>query len=308
MRHVFIVNPAAGKTRKAIALIPAIEAYFEEHGGEYAIRETTAAGNATHIAREECEKGGAVRIYACGGDGTLTETAAGIPACSSAELAVVPCGSANDYIRSFGTEADFFDLPSLIEGTASPVDGIRCGNYLSLNICAMGMDALVAWKMVRYKHWPLVSGPMAYKLAVLDVLCHRIGCKLRVVMDTPDGEVTREGDFLFSLAASGQYYGGGYHAAPLSKPNDGLLDFVLVRKVGKLKILGLLKKYRAGEHLDLPICEHLRGTLMRVFCDKPTPVTADGECFANTEIAFELVKNAFNFVIPKHLAKVPATV
>jgi diacylglycerol kinase (ATP) len=149
---------------------------------------------------------------------------------------------------------------------------------------------------------------MAYNLAVIDVLFHRIGCKLRVVMDTPNGEEVREGDFLFSLAASGQYYGGGYHAAPLSAPDDGLLDFILIRKVGKLKILGFLKKYRAGAHLDLDICEHLRGTRMRVYCDKPTPVTADGECFADTKIAFELVKNAFNFVVPKHLAKQPATV
>ena len=308
MRHVFIVNPAAGKTRKAVSLVPAIEAYFKEHGGEYTIRETIAPDDATRIAREECEKGDAIRLYACGGDGTVTEVAAGIPENSAVQLAIIPCGSANDYVRSFGSDADFFDLPSLIEGTVCPVDGIRCGKYLSLNICAMGMDALVAWKMVRYKHWPLVSGPTAYKLAVLDVLCHRIGCKLRVVMDTPDGEVVREGDFLFSLAASGQYYGGGYHASPLSQPNDGLLDFILVRKVGKLKVLGLLKKYRAGAHLDLDICEHLRGTCMRVYCDKPTPVTADGECFADTEIAFELVKDAFNFVIPKHLAKEPATV
>ena len=308
MRHVFIVNPAAGKTQKAVDLIPRIEAYFAEHGGEYEILTTEKPGDATELAREVCAKGTPVRLYACGGDGTLVETAAGVRDCAWAQLTAVPCGSANDYIRSFGTEADFMDLPRLIQGEAREVDGIRCGDYLSLNICAIGMDATVAWKMVKYKHWPLVSGPMAYNLAVVDTFFHRLGVKQRVVMDTPEGQIVKEGQFLFSLAASGQYYGGGYHAAPTSVPDDGLLDFVLVDKIGRLDILKFLGTYRAGKHLGLPIVHHCRGTRMEVVCETPAAVTADGECFEADRITFELVRGAFRFVVPAATAKVPATV
>jgi len=306
MRHVFIINPAAGKTQKAVDLIPRIEAYFAEHGGEYEILTTEKPGDATELAREACAKGTPVRLYACGGDGTLVETAAGVRDCAWAQLTAVPCGSANDYIRSFGTEEDFMDLPRLIQGEAREVDGIRCGKYLSLNICAIGMDATVAVKMVKYKHWPLVSGPMAYNLAVADTFCHRLGVKQRVVMDTPEGQIVKEGDFLFSLAASGQYYGGGYHAAPTSLPDDGLLDFVLVDKISRLEILKFLGVYRAGKHLNLPIVHHCRGTRMEVFCGTTAAVTADGECFEQDHITFELVRGAFRFVVPT--AKVPATV
>ena len=66
MRHVFIINPAAGKTQKAVDLIPRIEAYFAEHGGEYEILTTEKPGDATELAREACAKGTPVRLYACG--------------------------------------------------------------------------------------------------------------------------------------------------------------------------------------------------------------------------------------------------
>ena len=135
---------------------------------------------------------------------------------------------------------------------------------------------------------------------------HRFGCRQRVVMDTPEGQITQEGTYLFSLAASGQFYGGGYHAAPTAQPDDGLLDFVLVDRIGRLRVPGFLKRYRAGEPLSLPIVHHFRGTRMQVFCDEPTVVTADGECFKDTRIEFELVREAFRFVVPA--AKVPVPV
>lgn len=308
MRHVFILNPAAGKHHRALELIPRIKAYFAAHPGEYLLHETKAPGEATAFARQCCSDGQPTRFYACGGDGTLIETAAGIRGCAQAELTAIPCGSANDYIRCFGCEEDFRHLEKLIGGEVRPVDGIRCGEYLALNICAMGMDANVADKMTRYKHWPLVSGPMAYQLAVADVFFHRFGCRQRVVMDTPEGQITQEGTYLFSLAASGQFYGGGYHAAPTAQPDDGLLDFMLVDRIGRLRVPGFLKRYRAGEHLSLPIVHHFRGTRMQVFCDEPTVVTADGECFKDTRIEFELVREAFRFVVPAAKVPVPAPV
>ena len=77
MRHVFILNPVAGKNRSALALRGKIDAYFARHPElEYCVRLTDGVGSATRIAQEECETGD-VRLYACGGDGTLQETANG---------------------------------------------------------------------------------------------------------------------------------------------------------------------------------------------------------------------------------------
>lgn len=300
MKHIFILNPVAGKTKMALELRGKIDAYFSRHPEmEYAIRLTDGKGAATRIAREECEKGELIRLYACGGDGTLQETANGIPINSDyVELAVIPCGSGNDYVRTFGGRDPFLNVSDLIEGTAISVDAVRCDKLLSLNIAAIGMDAAVADKMMKYKHLPGVSGSMAYNLAIADVFCHPIGEDMEIEIDGVNGPIRRSGCYLMTLAANGQYYGGGYRGAPKAVENDGVLDFVLVKKIPKLQIPLILGKYKSGDHDGLSCLEHLRGYSMHVKATKPAVCTVDGECFTRDEIDFTLIPNAFNFVLP----------
>ena len=300
MRHIFIINPAAGKHRSACDRVADIEAVFaaDKSLGTPDIVYTQEPGHATRIAQEYAQSGEAVRLYACGGDGTIAEILQGMYAYPNAQLAVLPCGSANDYVRTF-PEQDFNNVTAVIHGEAHPVDLIECGERTSLNIACMGMDADVAAKMVKYKHWPLVSGPMAYNLAIADVFFHRIGKTLEITMQTPHGEVKRQGRYFFALAASGCYYGGGYHGAPMARPDDGMLDFVLVKAMSRIHVFSFLSKYKKGEFTDSPLCEHVRGTAMRVHCDEGAVVALDGECFSGTDITFALHDKPVAFVLPQ---------
>lgn len=304
MRHVFLINPAAGKHQAAMQLIPQIEAFFQARGEEYKICVTQQPGHATQMARQEAEAGGPVRLYACGGDGTLLETMEGIIGKSNAQITHYPCGSANDYVRMFPCHEAFSDLEQLADGVCVPADGILCNGRLALNICSMGMDADVANRMSRYKRWPLVSGPTAYRLGVVETFFHKFGRDLHVTMHTADGVVERQGRYLFALAASGQYYGGGYRGAPQASPFDGLLDFVLIDVIGRLQVPGFLKRYRAGEHIGTPGCQFFRGTRMEITSAGPAVVNVDGECQTAEHIVFEVLPGAVPFVLPG--ASVPA--
>lgn len=301
MRHVFILNPVAGKTKAALALRGRIDAYFARHSElEYSVRPTDGVGSATRIAAEECARGDAVRLYACGGDGTLQETANGIPVgCSYAELAVIPCGSGNDYVRSYGKAEEFLDLEDLISGEAIAVDAVDCGDLVSLNIASIGLDASVGKQMQKYKSLPGVNGSMAYNIAVVDVLCHPIGVEMEVEIDSVDGTIQRNGRYLMTLAANGRFYGGGYQGAPTAVVDDGLLDFVLVKKISRFQIPFVLGKYKAGEHEEVDCIETIRGTEMRVKAAKSMVCNIDGECFTTDAIQFRLIKNAYRFVLPK---------
>ena len=298
MRHVFILNPAAGKKKTALELLPQIEKLFSRYDLEYAVHVTDAPGQATAIARAEVEKGDAVRLYACGGDGTMLEVASGMEGAAHAQLACVPCGSANDFIRFMPNAAQFRELERLVAGEARSVDAIRCNDKLSLNLCCLGVDADVGARMSKYKHLPLVSGPMAYNLALVNTFFRPLGRKMRVVMETTQGWIEREGVFMFALAANGQYYGGGYHGSPLSQPDDGLLDFILIHKISHLRMLAILGKYKRGEHLGLDCCESFRGTSMEIVADRPAIVNADGECVEDTRVRFEILPAAISFVYP----------
>lgn len=297
MKHIFILNPAAGKHQAALEIRPKLEAFFAAHPMEHQFHVTSRPGEATEIAQRECAEG-ECRVYACGGDGTVLEVLNGIVTSPHAELACIPCGSGNDFLRFLPDAAYFHDPAALVCGTARPIDVIRCDDRLSLNMCSMGMDANVADRMGRYKHLPLVSGSMAYNLAIVRTFFGRLGQKLRVVMETEQGRIEREGSYLFALAANGQYYGGGYHGSPLSQPDDGLLDFVLVKDISHFDVLRFLGKYKHGKHLGLPCCETFRGTKMRVLSETSAVVTADGECFCTTDVSFSVLPGAVSFVFP----------
>lgn len=308
MKHVFILNPAAGKHAPALALVPHIRAVCEKHALDFDIVETKAPGDATRLSENAiAETAGAVRLYACGGDGTLLEVLTAIAPYSNTEFAHIPCGSGNDFVRMLGGAAPYLELEDMVTADAYPMDGIVCtygeGQVRrSLNIAATGMDAEVAYHMAKFKRWPLVSGSMAYNLALVKVFFGRLGCHLTVDMETADGVQRREGNFLFALCANGEYYGGGYHGVPTARPDDGALDFVLVEKMSRARILQLLPKYKKGTHQGERGVHFFRGRAITVKTTRPMPVTLDGECVLTDHFRAEIENHAYRMVIPHSVA------
>lgn len=304
MRHVFILNPAAGKREAALARVPEIAASCDAAGCAYTLRYTAAPGDATRFACEEEAHGDAVRLYACGGDGTLLEVLAGLTPGSAVEVAHIPCGSGNDFVRNYGGTAPFLSVATMLRASAIPVDGICCERAgepprYALNVAATGMDAAVAYHMAGFRRWPLIKGGLAYDLALAKVFCSKLGCSLTVEMETTEGVVKVSGRYLFALCANGQYYGGGFHSAPMALPDDGLLDFVLVEHMSRARMLKLVSKYKTGTHLGQPEVHTWRGTAMTVQIDRPAPATLDGECFLTDRWRVSVCPGAYRFVLPE---------
>ena len=107
MKHVFIVNPVSGKADASLYLVPRLIGAAAGAGVDYAVELTQHAGHAAEIARQYGDDGEPVRLYACGGDGTLNEVFTGAYPYKNAEVASVPCGSGNDFVRNFGAAEDF---------------------------------------------------------------------------------------------------------------------------------------------------------------------------------------------------------
>ena len=299
MRYVFILNPAAGKGNPAARMLPEIEAYCGERGLDFCCAWTGAPKHATALARAACQTEGAVRIYGCGGDGTLSEIAAGVVGMHNAEIGIFPCGSGDDYIKTFGGKEDFLSVKKQLAALSRPVDLIRSGSGYAMNICSVGLDATVACEMTRFKKIPLVTGTMAYNLALVKVFLGRVGDRLTVELDR---EQTRQGKFLFVLAGSGRYYGGGFCGAPAAVPDDGLLDFVVIRMPSLYKVPELARIYKQGGHLTSPkfqeLLEFHRGKSIRITAESPVAVNLDGECLMASEIFFEVVPKAVRFIVP----------
>ncbi len=299
MRYVFIVNPVAGKGQGEAYIRKAAERCFENRE-DYEILLTTLPGEAGKLAEREAQKGDDVTIFACGGDGTVFEVLNGLYGYDNARLGVVPTGSANDFLKFFPKDkaGAFMDIADQIGGKAVPTDLIKFGDNVCLNICSTGMDAVVAENMSLFKRLPFVSGPMAYNLAVVKVFLGKLGIKAKIWVD---GELLGNGDHLFAVCANGPCYGGGYRCAPEASPFDAVLDYVLVRKIPKFKILELIKRYKKGDIKDLECCTVGRCSSMKIVSEKPFAVNLDGEIQHYTEAEFSIIKSGVNFVVPASL-------
>ena len=120
MKHLFIVNPVAGRTKPEEKLRLIHEAVARTALGqavEFEIYVTAAPMDAVSKIKAGARRGGALRVYACGGDGTLNECVNGAAGLENAAVTHFPCGTGNDFIRMFGEERTrFFDLTELING------------------------------------------------------------------------------------------------------------------------------------------------------------------------------------------------
>ncbi len=299
MRYVFYVNPVAGKGNAQEGIINSIKNYFKEKAEEFKIHITTSKGDALKSAKAEAETGDNIRVFACGGEGTVFEVLNGVVGYDNVELGVIPCGSANDFLKYFNTREEFLDISQQIDGTAVEMDLIKADDKYCLNGCSVGMDAMVARDMSIFKNLPLVSGKMAYTLAIAKTLLKRLGVKIKLSIDN--------GDFvdkscLFAVIANAPYYGGGYKGAPDAIPYDQQLDCTVVDTVSKLKILKFLPIYKKGEHRSLNICSLSRCNSMEFTSEKEIPVNLDGEIIETNHIKFEIVKKAVKFILPQTVA------
>lgn len=299
MRYVFYINPVAGKGNAQEEIINSVKSYFADMSKDVKIHITTSVGDACSNAKCEAQTGDNIRMFACGGEGTVFEVLNGIAEYNNVELGVIPCGSANDFLKFFKSREKFLDIAAQIDGEAIEMDLIKAGNKYCLNGCSVGMDAVVARDMSIFKRWPMVSGSFAYTLAIVKTFLGKLGITANISVD---GETPQRKNCLFAVIANAPYYGGGYKGAPEAVPYDNKLDFTLVDKISKLKILKFLGIYKKGEHKKLDCCTLKNCTSMEFASEKPIPVNLDGEIIETTNMKFELVKSAVKFVVPKGVA------
>ena len=296
MKHIFIINPAAGSRDRTKDYTQTIEAHCK--GLDYTIAVSQGPGDCFRIAKEAAESGEEVRLYACGGDGTLNEVAAGAAGHQNAAVTVFAGGSGNDFVKLFNDPKAFTDLSRLLDCIEVTFDLIRCNDDISLNICSVGLDARVGIDVSHYKRLPLLSGFRAYAVSTVVNLIRGISEHYVVELNGQrfDQEMT------MICACNGRFYGGGFNPVPEADPTDGLLDVLLVDKVSLLQVPGVIGTYKNGGYKKLPhIVKHFRTKEIKILCDKPTGINLDGEARTHQEVHIRIADEKLRFFYPKEL-------
>ena len=299
MTHLFIINPAAGSRNRTDDYSEVIHRICRERGLDYEIRVSTAPGECHRIAREAAETGKELRIYACGGDGTLNEVMSGAAGFDNAAVTVFSGGSGNDFVKIFNEPKAFFQLERLLDAEETAFDLIDCNGDLSLNICSVGLDARIGLDVSNYKRLPLLHGFAAYAAStVVNVIR---GVHEHYVVEI-NGE-TVDADQTMICVCNGRCYGGGFHAMPDADPTDGMLDVLLVKKVSRLEVAGVVGKYKEGRYKELGhIARYFKTDRVVIHCDKPTPIQLDGELRTAKTVELKISDKKLRFFYPRGLS------
>lgn len=316
MRHIFVINPEAGKKGGRDKLITAIRSAGEKLGCKVEIYETKFAGDGEDFVRRTAiaaDIGEKIRFYACGGDGAVNEVANGAYG-FDVEVGCVPMGTGNDYIRNYGNVKQFRDIESQLQGQAVDSDLIRYVQYLDgvkqaprycVNMFNIGFDCNVVDQTAKAKKWPFVKGSFAYILSVAIMLIRKKGANLKVEYE--DGRIF-DGKLLLIAIANGCYCGGGVKGVPLSILDDGLMDVSLIRDIPRRLFIYMFPKYSKGTHLQ---CEKIKSVLDYDKCKKlvisangkPMRLCTDGEITNADKVVFEIAPKAMRFAVPATIRK-----
>ena len=299
MKHVFIINPNAGKHDSRQRIYDMAEALREKHGQEVQCILTKNQGHATELARKLCQTGDDLRFYACGGDGTANEVANGVIGYDNAAMTVIPVGTGNDFLKNFGGAAPLFaDAENLWDGPQFPMDAIDVNGRIALTIACSGIDARVAADVHKYSESPLLDGKTSYiaSLAV-NFLFKGIASHWTVTLD----DEVIEDDFSLVAVCNGRYYGGGFMPVAEARMDDGVLNTLVVKKVSRVTFARFVGPYSKGGYSKFPEYAHCSTPqVIRIHSEKPDIVTClDGECMTNSDVTIRMSEKKLNFFGPE---------
>ena len=299
MKHLFIVNPVAGGRDRTDDVTAAAQAVLGPAGLEFEVYRTKAPMDAVEKIRAEAKVCDDLRVFACGGDGTLNECVNGAAKLENVSVTSYPGGTGNDFIKAFGDDRErFFDLAQLVFGEIRKFDLIEtCGRY-SINICSVGADARIGTDVHKYSSIPVLgAGPMAYVTSLVVNVLKGLNQPVKVTSK----EFCYEGMSAIVTACNGQYYGGGFRPSIDARPDDRKMEMFVVKDLKLHQFAALIGKYSKGKWREIPedMLVHFYSDNVVIETPEPVVVNVDGEALYSDHINFTLVPAGVNFIVPK---------
>ena len=283
-----ILNPRSGESNKFFVIRPLedIVEFFDKLNYSITIKTTSGPGNATKLAEESVEQG-YTHIIACGGDGTINEVVNGI-AGKDVVMGMIPLGTENVLAKSMGVPQDVFGACShFMESAEKSLDlGVANGRYF-LIMSGIGLDARVISEMD-----PQIKkaiGSLAFLLTGAAALFlendkSRAVAKIKLL----DKNEEYEYPFWLILAGNMSYYSGTVRLALDAKPDDGLLDIIVLPLTDSTDLPRQVFEVFTGTHLDNGEIPYFKSGNFEIITDPPVYYQLDGEVLGSTPVRYEV--------------------
>ena len=260
--------------------------------------ETEGPGDASEAAREWHEG----LLIVAGGDGTINDAVNGLGKAGFPEgvtLGILPAGTGNDLAATLCIPNDPDEAEDVIrQGRVRTLDVARVrsegiGERFFINVATGGLGAEIsdANEGELKRRW----GKLSYLRASLEVAKDFDVRELDLYLD---GELHRT-RAVNVVVGNCRYAGGGWLAAPRANPEDGLLDVVIIEKLGLADLLQLAPASMArADYLGKEGVFSARAKEIRVETQPPgLDFTVDGEVVGDEPARFSVIPRALKVIV-----------
>ena len=241
-------------------------------------------------------------LIVAGGDGTINDAVNGLGKAGFPEgvtLGILPAGTGNDLAATLCIPDDPDEAEDVIrQGRVRTLDVARVrstgiGERFFINVATGGLGAEIsdANEGELKKRW----GKLSYLRASLEVAKDFDVKELDLYLD---GEL-RKVRAINVVVGNCRFAGGGWLAAPRANPEDGLLDVVIIEKLGVMDLLELAPASMArSDYLDREGVFSARAKEIRVETSPPgLEFTVDGEVVGDEPVRFSVIPHALKVIV-----------
>jgi diacylglycerol kinase family enzyme len=271
------------------------------------VRALEALGLPVRVVWDQAERGTTLRspaalrsvrcVVAAGGDGTVSavinELSADVP------LAVLPLGNENLFAGAFGFEDDPGALAGAIaRGTRQRIDLGRAhttaGRRLFTLMLSAGFDADVVHRFTRWRTAggaPRRAGRAAYVRPLAAALWSYPHAAITL---TADGVAV---DGSHCTVANLPDYALDMRLAPEARADDGLLDWTVLSRSGRVALAGYVLAVARARHTQQAHVPVGRARKLTLRSAGPVPVQIDGDPWGFTPVEVEVMPAALSVVV-----------
>lgn len=238
-------------------------------------------------------------VVSAGGDGSMAGVVNDLGKggeTTRTAIAMLPLGNENLFAKAFGHDKGIARLADAIDRLETrTIDVARANQTLFTLMASAGFDSEVvqrvdAWR--RSGEGLKRVGRLSYAKPILAALK---GYRYpRVTLEADGQQVTGSHAFVFNIGK----YGGGLPIAAHADCADGLLDWVVFRKAGIVKLARYGLSTYLRQHLKHGEIEYGKSSEITLACeDQGMPLQADGDPCGQTPVTIEVLPQAMRVVL-----------
>jgi len=290
-KSLFILNPNAGVIPAKIIIPKILEIRKNELS---CFKSLSIDESGTHI-KQSFDNFDV--FIAAGGDGTVRTVASEL-LCSQKIFGVLPMGSGNGFAKEFGFRTNISSLLSDIKKAESvDIDVIEINDQICLNVAGVGLDSFVAHSFDKAK----IRGLWSY---IWQTFKNFFLLKpVHITLQIEGAEPITEDLFVLSIANTRQF-GNNAFIAPAAKPNDGIIDIVLIKPFPKIIAPLIVYRLFRGTLKDSKYFRYIKTDKPFTIRTNETRFHIDGEAFEfKGDVVVKIKRDVLKVLKTKHLRR-----